>query len=256
MWNFGHEPSQLANNVNKCPPFVLAATRRLLNAMQRVGQVATRRLALGAAATGPAAVEAAGVSGSKGCAYGSLSGEEEAMWELETELGLVRTDFDAETQLRTRMVANSRAAQIWGYHREEYLARFAAHESPCPFSGVAALCNFLFDINASRTDRFVAYQRFSFGAGPSTRALLVRTCKTRVFDGLGRMVQVSCAARKRPWWLSASVPGARSSVFLPCVACRIMPAIASGAAAHAPWQSRRLIHRSVRCPLCSHYSQL
>ena len=212
MWNLGYDPSRLVALVNSCPPLVLAAARRLLAAGQRLAQVATRSLAIGAAAT--AAIDAGGFGEPRGFDARPTTRGEEAIWELETELGLMRTDFDAETQRRTRMVANSRAAQIWGYHREEYLARFAAHEGPFQFSDVGALCSFLIGISEGRADRLVAYQRFSFGAGPSTRALLVRTCKTRVFDGLGRMVQVSCAARKCLVALCPlSLCGVRSSVY-------------------------------------------
>ena len=191
MWNLGYDPSRLVALVNSCPPLVLAAARRLLAAGERLAQVATRSLAIGAAAT--AAIDAYGFGEPRGFDGWPTTRGEEAIWELETELGLVRIDFDAETQRRTRMVANSRAAQIWGFHREEYLARFAAHEGPCQLSDVAALCSFLVGMSEGRADYLVAYQRFSFGAGPSTRALLVRTCKMRGFDGLGRMVQVSCA---------------------------------------------------------------
>ena len=69
----------------------------------------------------------------------------------------------------------------------------------------------------------MGYQRFSFGAGPSTRALLVRTCKMRGFDGLGRMVQVSCDARKRLVAPCQFVWGAKF-----CPVCSAAPALHVG----------------------------
>ena len=177
--------------VRACPPALLAAGRRLLVAAQRLTQATLNRLALAAAATA-----ADGSLAAAPCAPSPFTPDESALWELETELGLLRIDFDAATQRRTRMQCNSRAARIWGHHREEYLARFASHEGPCHTTDLGVLCAFVADFLAPRADCVVSYQRFSFGVGPSNRAALVRTRKTRVFDGLGRIVQVGRACRR------------------------------------------------------------
>ena len=83
LWNRGYEPGKIARMVSAMPPRLILAVRRLAAATQRAAQAAAQRRALAAAATGAR-------PGS--CSDSWQLGGEEAAWEQETELGLVRID--------------------------------------------------------------------------------------------------------------------------------------------------------------------
>jgi hypothetical protein len=165
--------------------------RRLLAAQHRAAQAATQRLAVASTVVGLAA------PGSGSADVGYVPGQDEvedAMWENEAEMALLQLDVDPATQRRTRLTCSVGAARLWGQHREEWLARFAAHEGILPFTDLGALCALLGDAGGGRDGGVVLYQRYIFGRGSSMRAELVCARTSREFDSLGRVRQVSVRA--------------------------------------------------------------
>ena len=191
LFNIGYNPERLARALASLPPRPLLALRRLVVAVQQEAHAVTQRLVQAAAA---AAGEAAASSEAGGDPVGGWAlrapGEEGEVWEQETELGLAAVEFDPATQRRVRFACNSRAARIWGQHREEFLARFAAHDGQLQFTDLGAVCRFAAEMRAARDDAMVSYQLFTFGAGPEARALLVKACQWRRFDSMGRVAEV------------------------------------------------------------------
>jgi hypothetical protein len=112
--------------------------------------------------------------------------------------------FDPATQRRSNVILNSRAAALAGMHKEEVLARLAAHEAP-----LAALpLDFL---------RIVLHQALRAAVAPSggrhADVLYVRMVRTeprrrganlarveaiKLFNGRGQVTQVSRADPARP----------------------------------------------------------
>ena len=189
LFNIGFNPSRLARVVSSLPPRLMHTLRRLIAAVQQealaVAQaqsLATEAIAAGTLGAGP--------GGAVVDLKSRCSGGEYDLWELETELGLVALEFDPATQRRTLFMCNSRAAQLWGQHREEFLARFAAHDGQLQFTDFGAVCRLASEFRAARDDAADSYLLFVFGAGPATRAMLVQACQRRYFDSLGRMSKV------------------------------------------------------------------
>jgi hypothetical protein len=113
------------------------------------------------------------------------------MWEEETEVGMMRIDLDPDTQGRRQLALNSRFAEIWGRHREECRAQFAAHEGLVQHTDLGFLCVFLVELWSSLAASVTFYQRFCFGAGPKARAVLACTTKQKLLNSAGQLVTVS-----------------------------------------------------------------
>ena len=54
----------------------------------------------------------------------------EDIWDRDAEVGFMECVFDPVTQRRVNIILNSRSAAMAGMHKEEVLARLAAHEAP------------------------------------------------------------------------------------------------------------------------------
>ena len=181
LFNIGYDATRLARIVSALPPRLMLALRRLVVAAQQEHRIVAQapRLAMAGAAQDYGGVLAAP----------SLdTGGEYDLWELETELGLVAFEVDPATQRRVRLTCNSRAAQLWGQHREEFLARFSAHDGQIQFTDLAAACRLATEMRAVRDDDAHSYLPFTFGTGRATRAVLA--CQRRHFDSLGRVAKV------------------------------------------------------------------
>jgi hypothetical protein len=197
-WNLGFESARMMSIIVGVPPPLVDAMRRLLAAKQRVAKAATQRLAVASAAVWSVGPVGAGAGhGPPHQLRLPLIEDEESMWE-QADVALMQLDLDPATQRRARLTCSAGAARLWGQHREEWMARFAAHEGILPFTDLGALCALLADAGCGRDGGVVLYHRFSFGHGPTSRAELVCGCKSREFDSLGRVRQVSVGERSSP----------------------------------------------------------
>ena len=79
--------------------------------------------------------------------------------------------------------------QITGQHREEYLARFAAHDAVLTLNDLAAACRLVLEMRAAQGSDFGIYTRWIIGRGPGAYGLLVLSRQTNYFDALGRLTQ-------------------------------------------------------------------
>ena len=79
--------------------------------------------------------------------------------------------------------------QISGQHREEYLARFAAHDAVLTLNDLAAACRLVLEMRAAQGSDFGIYTRWIIGRGPGAYGLLVLSRQTNYFDALGRLTQ-------------------------------------------------------------------
>ena len=93
---------------------------------------------------------------------------------------------------RSRRLCTERG-QISGQHREEYLARFAAHDALLTLDDLTAACRLVMEMRAARGDDFGLYNRRINGVGPDARGVLVFARQTNYFDALGRLTQVIVA---------------------------------------------------------------
>ena len=79
--------------------------------------------------------------------------------------------------------------QISGQHREEYLARFAAHDAVLTLNDLTAACRLVLEMRAAQGSDFGIYTRWIIGRGPGAYGLLVLSRQTNYFDALGRLTQ-------------------------------------------------------------------
>ncbi len=197
-WSLGLDAARLMSIISAVPLRLADAMRRLLAAKHRAAQAATQRLAVASAAVWPVSLVSAGAEYLPQHQLKPPPDEdEEAMWE-EAEVALLLLDLDPATQRRVRVTCSAGAAQLWGQHREEWLARFAAHEGRVPFTDLGGLCALLADACGDGGSGVVLYHRFCIGHGPDARAVLVCGCKSREFDSLGRVRQVDACAGSFP----------------------------------------------------------
>ena len=189
-WNLGFDAARLVRLIAAVPPRLAEAMRRLLTAKQCAAQAAAQRLAVASAGMQPAAPAGMVVGCWPPHQLQPQPDEDEvaAMWEEAAEVALV---LDPATQRRARLTCSTGVTRLWGQHREELLARFAAHEGCLPFTDLGALCALLADACCGRDGGVVLYHRFSFGQGAAARAVLVCESKSREFDSLGRVRKVS-----------------------------------------------------------------
>jgi hypothetical protein len=188
MFNIGYDARRLARMAAGVPARLTSGTTRPVAAMQRVGLCAASPH-LPPDPPPPARVLAGDKSGGGCCGWWE---EEEAMWEEEREAGVMRVDLDPDTQGRVRLHLNSRFAEIWGRHREECQAQFAAHEGDVHHTDLGLLCSFIVELQRGLAMTKDVYQRFCFGAGPTVRAVLACTTKQKVLNSAGQLVTVSC----------------------------------------------------------------
>ena len=183
LWNIGFEPSHLASMIGASPPRLLAALRRLLGAAPRAG----------AARAGAQRLDEADWQARKSVDKSGLPMDEiaEAAWEREGAPAITLVQFDPATQRRLRYACNSRAATLWGCHKEEMLSRFAAHEGQLNLSTLPTLCRIVAEAltGCDRVGYF--YQVFTFGTGARCRAVLSHVVRRRRFDDFGRLMEVS-----------------------------------------------------------------
>ena len=195
MFNIGYDARRMVRMAADLPDRLASGTARLVDAMKGLGLCG--QASHTAAPTPPhwqpetwppARALIGDTSGGGGGGWGR---EEEAMWEEETEVGVMRIDLNPETQGRERLLLNSRFAEIWGRHRDECQAQFAAHEGLVQHTDLGLLCVFLMDVWSGMAMTKDFYQRFCFGAGPNVRAVLACTTKQKVVNSAGQLVMVS-----------------------------------------------------------------
>jgi hypothetical protein len=120
LWTLGYQERAIAGIFDRLPAgfcaVVQAASDRLL---PLIAGGAARRLACGG-----------GEGGGGEEAGGAFLECLEDIWERDAEEGFVEFVFDPATERRVNVILNSRAAGMGGAHKEEALARLAAHDAP------------------------------------------------------------------------------------------------------------------------------
>ena len=188
LWTWGSRPERILALVAALPPHMLALAERLMRAAHGLADAAQRPQAAFALPLPPSNLNAVSAAPA-GAGRWAVGAEEAALWE-QAEVGLVRVDYDPATQRRLGVSANSAAAKLWGLHREELLARFAAHDVPAMFTDLDAMHNFAADMSAPLESDRVLYVRMCFGGREAERGLLVAFGKDMQFNSLGQLCQV------------------------------------------------------------------
>ena len=207
FWSFGYQTKPLARIFDSVPPRLSTAIECAMGAMQAMYSVATLDTT-NAITAGNGAIRSAPES--TAVSLSGIAESEDAMWEAQADIGFVRVLFDPHTQHRQHVAANAALAKVAGMHREELLARFAAHEVPLPWTDLDFLRFFVLLLRRGlRAESLTVCGRMVFGSGPAARAVLIRHDMITSFDSAGRTTQVSrpLSARRPP---RAFAPSLRS----------------------------------------------
>ena len=125
-----------------------------------------------------------------------LNGEE-IVWNLDTDVAFVCTRFDPASRQRRAVIASARHAAFFGMHREEFLARAAAHDLPLLFSERDILAMLLHTSTAELFRRGApgeSFFRMCVGSGRRAGVLMAVRASAQL-DELGRVVEVLNLAR-------------------------------------------------------------
>jgi hypothetical protein len=210
LWTFGYKEQALASIFDALPAGFCAAIQAAADRLQ--GHMVT---AHAQRAADREASELKGLSGESAPAEG---GEEAApaflecledIWERDGAEGYSEFAFDPATQLRVNVLLNSRTAAIAGMHKEEVLARLAAHDAPISFLPLDFLCALLHQslraavpsepsphAAAARTHTDVIHLRLRMaaaggGGGAARRgSRLIRMETAKLFNARGQVTQV------------------------------------------------------------------
>ncbi len=124
------------------------------------------------------------------------------MWQLQNEIGFLQLTYDPSTGERIHVVINDLHAQMLGMHRDELLARFAAHDEPLRVPAQDLLLLIADDALRGFADGPRHYRTFlSDACVPS----LVCVSTLRSHDATGRLLSVRLRLRIPPPSLSRSV---------------------------------------------------
>jgi hypothetical protein len=122
-----------------------------------------------------------------------------ALWDSEKLYGFFEVWFDPLTAQRQQLFMNSRFAQIYGFHKEELMARFANYDADLQRTEIDVLLltldgiqNILDDSKSATVERY--YRMFS---GPSRQPILLWTLWGKGFINEGTTFKVRSGAPSR-----------------------------------------------------------
>jgi hypothetical protein len=135
MWTIGYREQDIASIFDALPcdfcRIIQAASDRTLRQVLARATAPKRLPAPLSEGEGAGWEVAGGEGGEEG--FGTFMECLEDLWEREEEVGFMELAFDPVTQRRANVVLNSRCAAMAGMHKEEVLARLAAHDAPVSF---------------------------------------------------------------------------------------------------------------------------
>jgi hypothetical protein len=123
----------------------------------------------------------------------------EDIWERDGEEGFIEFAFDPITQQRTNVMLNTLTASIAGMHKEEVLARLAAHDALISFLPLDYLCALLHQSlraavpsgpASARTHTDVIHLRMACRGSQRRGSNLIRMETVKLFDAEGQVTQV------------------------------------------------------------------
>ena len=203
LWNFGFRPERIKDIFNAIPHHLARMLASFLSSVEEVARGSMKDIADAAQAV--ARFQTITDGGADAIDSGTYPANVsvdpqllEELWEEETELGLMQVDLEPKTQRRLRVMVNTRAASLWGLHREEMLARIALHEAPLPFADLDVLCNFVTEMEAALTGKRVLYVRLCVGNNVAQQNLLVRLTRCKIFNLEGQLCQASTSITPLP----------------------------------------------------------
>lgn len=117
---------------------------------------------------------------------------EPAFWEAEQQYGCIEISFDPVTGQRKRIFLNTRFANIYGFHREELVARFANHDAGLQRTDIDSLLVLLDGLQHALDDSKAApvERYFRMYSGPARTPLLVWTLWGKSLDQSGQFFKV------------------------------------------------------------------
>ena len=191
IYNNGYESDGITRVLRTLPPRVHAGLSRLIATMHRCW-----RAQLVESSGAASSIRCLNSLDMRGSMPRCLTVEEEAIWEAETEVGVMKVEYDPCTQRRTTLAVTSRLASFWCQHREELLMRLAMHEARTgltEFCGVSLLIAF---IAGSMNCEQMFYARLCIPVGDEIRGILVTREEVKRFNSQGQLTQVA------PWTAS------------------------------------------------------
>jgi hypothetical protein len=218
LWTFGYAEQALANIFDALPAGFCAAIQtasdKLATLMRssHVHSIADAASRLGAAGSAgsayaagtaevPGHVTVGGVEGPcvKPDAVHSFLECLEDIWERDDGEGFIEFAFDPATQQRANVMLNSLTASIAGMHKEEVLARLAAHDAPISLLPLDFLCALLHQslravvpsaggLAAARAHTDVVYLRLASRRPEGPKLIRMETVK--ICNAQGQVTQV------------------------------------------------------------------
>ena len=197
LWTFGYAEQALASIFDALPAGFCAAIQTASDRLTGVAQ-STHALRIADAA-------AADADGPATAADDLLPREHdfleclEDIWERDEGEGFIEFAFDPTTQQRTNVMLNTLTASIAGMHKEEVLARLAAHDAPISFLPLDYLCALLHQSlraavpsgpASARTHTDVIYLRMACRGSQRSGSNLIRMETVKLFNAQGQVTQV------------------------------------------------------------------
>jgi hypothetical protein len=203
FWSFGCRAKDLVAMFNAVPPALRALLCRAAAAAQRLEHLRQHPLQHVAAIVAAQAVAAPPVPDSVFASVERASFCDSAaegadvnvrLWENEGQLGFLTLRYDGATQRRQSVWTNAVFAAMYGKHREELSARFAANDIELPLTELdymTLLAHELWTGNFARQSRYLRVGFWGPGEGNERRGALIHMITSRYFDGMGRVTRVS-----------------------------------------------------------------
>ncbi len=214
LWTLGYQEQAIASIFDALPASFCAAVQSAADRLQGRTRAARARCIADVTAFAEASAPEAGRSNplemTMDCAEeAQVCGGEalleclEDLWERDGAEGFIEFTFDPATQQRTHVQLNSRTAAIAGMHKEEVLARLAAHDAPISFLPLDYLCALLHQSlraaapsggagPAGRAHSDVMHVRMTRTGSRAGGSSLVRMEVVTVFNARGQVTQVCC----------------------------------------------------------------
>ena len=200
LWTFGYAEQALASIFDALPAGFCSAIQTASDKLTGVAKTMhALRIADAAAAEGEgSAAPEEGVHAFLECL--------EDIWERDDGEGFIEFAFDPATQQRVNVMLNSLTAAIAGMHKEEVLARLAAHDAPVSFLPLDYLCALLHQSlraavpsgpASARAHTDVIHLRMACRGPMRSGSDLIRMETVKLFNAEGRVVQVRMCFRAR-----------------------------------------------------------
>jgi hypothetical protein len=199
LWTFGYAEQALASIFDALPAGFCAAIQTASDKLTGVAhKTHALRIADAAAADADAAVGGEDVLLHREHVFLECL---EDIWERDGEEGFIEFAFDPVTQQRANVMLNTLTASIAGMHKEEVLARLAAHDAPISFLPLDYLCALLHQSlraavpsgpASARTHTDVIYLRMACRGSQRRGSNLIRMETVKLFNANGQVTQVWC----------------------------------------------------------------